>query len=72
MAIALFEEGEPYGNLTCCLDDAPGRNCAYIDVNNMGVDIVDVLEKEGFGKRTGKSISPAMWCIRNFHLRRKC
>ncbi len=54
LAIALFEEGEPYGNLTCCLDDAPGRNCAYIDVNNMGMDIVDVLEEEGFGKRTGK------------------
>ncbi len=54
LAISLFEEGEPYGNLTCCLDDAPGRNCAYIDVNNMGIDIVDVLEEEGFGKRTGK------------------
>lgn len=54
LAIALFEEGELYGNLTCCLDDAPGRNCAYIDVNYMGVDIVDVLEEEGFGKRTGK------------------
>ena len=54
LAIALFEDSEAYGNLTCCLDDAPGRNCAYIDVNNMGKDIVEVLEKEGFGQRTGK------------------
>lgn len=54
LAIALFEDGEAYGNLTCCLDDAPGRNCAYIDVNNMGKDIVEVLEEEGFGQRTGK------------------
>lgn len=54
LAIALFEDGEAYGNLTCCLDDAPGTNCAYIDVNNMGKDIVEVLEEEGFGQRTGK------------------
>lgn len=54
LAIALFENGESYGNLTCCLDDTPGKNCAYIDVNHMGKDIVEVLEKEGYGKRTGK------------------
>jgi len=54
LAIELFEDGEPYGVLTCCLDDAPGRNCAYVDVNNMGKNIVEVLEKEGLGKRTGK------------------
>ena len=54
LAIALFENDESYVNLTCCLDDTPGRNCAYIDVNHMGKDIVEVLEKEGYGKRTGK------------------
>ena len=53
LAIVLFEDGEACGTLTCCLDAAPGRNCAYIYVNNMEKDIMEVLEEERFGKRTG-------------------
>lgn len=60
LAILLYKKGkkEPDDGpecITCCLDDAPGKNRAYIDVNNMGVNIILSLEKCGFGKRTGKS-----------------
>lgn len=57
LAVSLYEKesGEEYGMLTCCLDDAPGRNRAFLDVNNMGEQIVDELETAGFGKRTGRT-----------------
>lgn len=57
LAILLLEEEteEHYADLTRCLDDAPGRNCAYIDVNNLGPSIVDCLEDQGFGVRTGRT-----------------
>lgn len=54
LLIELYEGGEAYGNLTCNLHTVPGRNCAFIDVNNMGSDIVERLEQCGFGKRTGR------------------
>ncbi|HBA47112.1 MAG TPA: hypothetical protein DCZ91_04805 [Lachnospiraceae bacterium] len=58
LAVVLFIKGsrraEMYGNLTCCLDDAPGRNRAYIDINNMGEDVLEALEEGGFGARTGR------------------
>lgn len=60
LAVALFEQGhdrnEEYWTLTCCLDDAPGKNRAFLDVNNMGEQIVDDLEAAGFGTRTGRSV----------------
>lgn len=59
LAVSLYEKGggseEGYWTLTCCLDDAPGRNRAFLDVNNMGEHIVDDLEAAGFGKRTGRT-----------------
>ncbi len=59
LAVSLYEKGgnkdEEYWMLTCCLDDAPGKNRAFIDVNNMGEQIVDALETAGFGKRTGRT-----------------
>ena len=59
LAVALFEQGhdrnEGYWMLTCCLDDAPGKNRAFLDVNNLGEQIVDDLEAAGFGTRTGRS-----------------
>ncbi len=54
LQVGLYEDWESYGALTCNLDKPLERNCAYIDVNNMGEDIVEVLEKSGFGKRTGR------------------
>lgn len=60
LAVALFEQGhdrnDEYWTLTCCLDDAPGKNRAFLDVNNMGEQIVDDLEAAGFGTRTGRSV----------------
>lgn len=53
LRIGLYEDWESYGALTRNLDVPLERNCAYIDVNNMGEDIIEVLEKGGFGKRTG-------------------
>lgn len=54
LLVGLYEDWESYGALTCNLDKSLERNCAYIDVNNMGEDLVEVLEKSGFGKRTGR------------------
>lgn len=55
LSIQLMDKEGYYGDLTRCLDDAPGKNCAYIDVNNMGPDIIQRLEESGFGKLTGRS-----------------
>ena len=59
LAVLLYEKGcekeDGYYTLTCCLDDAPGKNRAFIDVNNMGDQIVDALETAGFGRRTGRT-----------------
>lgn len=53
--IGLYEEGENFDSLTCNLPDtAPGRNCAYINVNHLGEGILKELEKCGFGKRTNR------------------
>lgn len=59
LAVAFYEQGhgrnEEYWMLTCCLDDAPGKNRAFLDVNNLGEQVVDDLEAAGFGTRTGRS-----------------
>lgn len=55
LAIELMDGDKYYDTLTCCLDDAPGKNCAYIDVIGMGSDIVLHLEDSGFGRLTGKT-----------------
>lgn len=39
--------------ITCCLDAPQTKNCAYIDVNNCGEDIIKWLEENGLGKVTG-------------------
>lgn len=53
--IGLYEKGEEFDSLTCNLPDAaPGRNCAYINVNHLGEDILEDLEECGFGKRTNR------------------
>ena len=59
LAVIFYEKGcnrnEEYWELTCCTDEAPGKNKAFLDVNDMGEQIVDELEKAGFGKRTGRT-----------------
>ena len=42
--------------ITCCLDVPQQKNCAYIDVNNCGEDIIKWLERNGLGKATGRKV----------------
>lgn len=42
--------------ITRCLDAPQSKNCAYIDVNNYGEDIVKWLEENGLGKTTGRKV----------------
>ena len=51
----------PFANLTVNLDTDTqhidlDKYCAYIDVENLGNDIIDVLIKENLGNLTGKGI----------------
>lgn len=60
------EEGypEPWQNLTVNLDASRWckPNCAYIDTNNNGDEIIDWLEKNGLGKATER-IAASGWCF---------
>lgn len=42
--------------ITRCLDAPQTRNCAYIDVNNCGPEIIKWLEKNKLGKVTGQEV----------------
>ncbi|MCH5248340.1 MAG: DUF4313 domain-containing protein [Lachnospiraceae bacterium] len=42
--------------ITRCLDAPQTKNCAYIDVNNYGTDIIKWLEKNKLGKVTGQEV----------------
>ena len=59
------EEGypEPWSNLTVNLDRSClcKPNCAFIDTNNNGDEIIDWLEENGFGKETGR-VEFSGWC----------
>ncbi len=47
---------EHYTDVTVNLPDCNrSAGCQFIDINNNGEDILDWLEDNGFGKRTGKS-----------------
>ena len=60
------EEGypEPWQNLTVNLPASRfcKPNCAYIDTNNNGDEIIDWLETNGLGKETGR-IAASGWCF---------
>lgn len=56
--IALLLEDEdhaPYGVVTVNIPELElkNNNCSFIDINNMGVEILDWLEINNFGKCTG-------------------
>lgn len=57
------EEGwpEPWSNLTVNLSVPCHPNCAFIDTNNNGEEIINWLEENGFGKATGR-VAPSGWC----------
>ena len=44
---------EPWGDLTVCFDIKCKPNCAFIDTNNNGNDIIDWLIAHKLGKLTG-------------------
>jgi hypothetical protein len=60
------EEGypEPWQNLTVNLNESRRckPNCAYIDTNNNGDEIITWLEENGLGEETGR-IAASGWCF---------
>jgi hypothetical protein len=53
LAIQLItDKGETFSNLTVNLEKLP-PNCAYVDTNNLGPEIVDWITKNGLGVPTG-------------------
>lgn len=57
------EEGwqEPWSNLTVNLSAHCEDNCAFIDSNNNGVEIIDWLMQNNLGELTGREM-PSGWC----------
>jgi hypothetical protein len=58
------EEGynEPWSDLTVNLSILCEKNCAFIDTNNNGEEIIDWLISNNLGKLTGR-IEPSGWCV---------
>jgi hypothetical protein len=60
------EEGypEPWQNLTVNLDESRRckPNCAFIDTNNNGKEIIRWLEENNLGETTGR-IAASGWCF---------
>lgn len=65
MLLHIFEDGyfEPYCDITKNIPDG-GRSvgCQFIDTNNNDDDILDWLERNKFGIRTGKVIERGFSC----------
>ena len=59
-----YDEGyaEPWQNLTVNLGIKCAEDCAFIDTNNNGEEIITWLEENNLGKRTGR-IEPSGWCL---------
>ena len=48
-------EPEPWGNLTVNLGILMGQDCAFVDVNNLGNEILPWIEKNGIAVPTGRT-----------------
>ena len=48
-------EPEPWGDLTVNLGISLDQDCAFVDVNNLGQEILPWLENEGLAKPTGRT-----------------
>ena len=46
---------EPWGDLTVNLGCSPEKDCAFVDVNNLGEKILPWIEKNGLGTPTGRT-----------------
>lgn len=53
---------EPWQNLTVNLSVKCANNCAYIDTNNNGTEIIDWLVNNNLGRLTGKTRASG-WCF---------
>lgn len=64
VGLLTHEEGypEPWQNLTVNLSVKCKENCAFIDTNNNGDEILLWLEKNGLGHMTG-NMMPSGWCL---------
>lgn len=64
VGLLTYEKGypQPWQNLTVNLSVRCAPNCAYIDTNNNGNEIIEWLEQNGLGKPTG-NLMPSGWCI---------
>lgn len=48
-------EPEPWGDLTVNLGCSVGKECAFIDTNDLGEEILPWIEKNGLGEPTGRT-----------------
>lgn len=64
VGIISWDEGypEPWGDLTVNLGYECSKNCAYIDTNNNGQQIVDWLIENKLGRLTGK-VERSGFCV---------
>lgn len=64
VGLITHEEGypEPWSDLTVNLSVECKPNCAFIDTNNNGVEIVSWLTENKLGKLTGR-IKMSGWCV---------
>lgn len=46
---------QPWGDLSVNLGKSIAKDCAFIDVNNLGNDILSWIEKNGLGSPTGRN-----------------
>ena len=53
---------EPWSSLTVNLSVKCGENCAFIDTNNNGEEIINWLISNKLGKLTGR-MQPSGWCL---------
>jgi hypothetical protein len=53
---------EPWSNLTVNLSVKCKENCAFIDTNNNGNEIITWLEENNLGETTGR-IAFSGWCV---------
>lgn len=63
VGLVSWDEGfpEPWSDLTVNLSVPCKPNCAFIDTNNNGEQIIDWLIKNGLGKKT-RRIGQSGWC----------
>ena len=66
VGLIVYDEEEkyyaPWQNLTVNLSVKCKPNCAYIDTNNNGYEIIDWLEQNKLGHCTG-NLMPSGWCV---------